>query len=217
MKRNIILMGLPGAGKGTQAERIQKAFDIPQISTGDMFRAAMSEGTELGRQAQTYMDAGNLVPDEITNGIVQERLSKTGDEGFMLDGFPRTLNQAEALTDILKAVELPLDAVINIQVPEETLKERLSGRIICDNCKATYNIHLNPPKVENTCDRCGGHEFHQRDDDKPEVVANRLEVNKKQMAPILDYYDEQHVLYNVDGTIGIENVFDAIQDILEAN
>ncbi|MCI5775174.1 MAG: adenylate kinase [Aerococcus sp.] len=217
MKRNIILMGLPGAGKGTQAERIQKAFGIPQISTGDMFREAMAEGTDLGRQAQTYMDAGNLVPDEITNGIVQERLGKTGEEGFMLDGFPRTINQAEALTDILESLALPLDAVINIQVPEETLKERLSGRIICDNCKATYNIHLNPPKVANTCDRCGGHDFHQREDDKPEVVENRLAVNKKQMAPILDYYDEQHVLVNVDGTIGIENVFNTIQDILEDN
>lgn len=215
MKRNIILMGLPGAGKGTQAEKIEATFEIPQVSTGDMFREAMSQGTALGLKAKEYMDAGNLVPDEITNGIVKERLAKGEEhEGFMLDGFPRTINQAEALKTILSELNRELDAVIYIDVPDEVLKNRLSGRIICDNCGATYNVHSNPPKVADTCDRCGGHDFHQREDDKPEVVANRLAVNKEQTAPMLDFYENTGVLYKVDGTIGIENVFNAIADIL---
>ena len=185
---NLILMGLPGAGKGTQAEEIVDKYQIPHISTGDMFRAAISAETKLGLEAKTYMDKGNLVPDEVTNGIVKERLGQSDtDKGFLLDGFPRTLDQAKALDQMLDDLEKKIDAVINIEVPEEVLVERLAGRYICKNCGATYHKVFNPTKVEGTCDQCGGHEFYQREDDKPETVKNRLSVNVKSSEPILTY------------------------------
>ena len=189
---NLILMGLPGAGKGTQAEKIIDQYHIPHISTGDMFRAAISKGTELGLKAKAFMDQGELVPDEITNGIVKERLAQ-GDtqDGFLLDGFPRTLEQAQALDEILGQLNKKLDAVIDIKVEPDVLIDRLSGRFICKKCGATYHKTFNPPKVEGTCDRCGGHEFYQREDDKPETVKNRLTVNIKNSEPILAYYKEQ--------------------------
>ena len=212
---NIILMGLPGAGKGTQAEKIVATYGIPHISTGDMFRAAMQQQTELGLKAKSFMDKGELVPDEVTNGIVKERLQQADTEkGFLLDGFPRTQAQAEALDKILAELNRSIDAVINIEVNPDILMQRLTGRIICRNCGATYHITNNPPKVEGTCDRCGSHDFYQREDDKPETVENRIQINIEQSKPILNYYNAKGLLRNVDGESGIDNLFKTIQSIM---
>lgn len=212
---NLVLMGLPGAGKGTQAEKIIAEYNIPQISTGDMFRQAITNKTSLGLKAKSYMDKGELVPDEVTNGIVKERLAESDTkDGFLLDGFPRTLDQAKALDDMLQVLDKKLDAVIEIQVPEEVLVDRLSGRYICSNCGATYHKIFNPPKVEGTCDRCGGHDFYQRDDDKPETVRNRIKINVKNSEPILTHYDKEGLLCSIDGNREIDEVFAEIQQIL---
>ena len=212
---NIILMGLPGAGKGTQAEKIVATYGIPHISTGDMFRAAMQQETELGLKAKSFMDKGELVPDEVTNGIVKERLQQADTEkGFLLDGFPRTQAQAEALDKILAELNRSIDAVINIEVNPDILMERLTGRIICRNCGATYHKTNNPTKVEGTCDRCGSHDFYQREDDKPETVENRIQINIEQSKPILNYYNAKGLLRNVDGESGIDNLFKTIQSIM---
>ena len=213
---NLILMGLPGAGKGTQAEKIIDAYGIPHISTGDMFRAAMANETELGLKAKSYMDQGALVPDEVTNGIVKERLAEPDTaKGFLLDGFPRTLNQAKALDEILSELNKRIDAVVNIHVAEEILVERLAGRFMCRNCGATYHKIFNPPTEEGTCDRCGGHEFYQREDDKPETVKNRLAVNIESSAPILEYYEAQGLLKTIDGDRDIDEVFQEVKTIIE--
>ena len=212
---NIILMGLPGAGKGTQAEKIVATYGIPHISTGDMFRAAMQQQTELGLRAKSFMDKGELVPDEVTNGIVKERLQQADTEkGFLLDGFPRTQAQAEALDKIMQDLNRSIDAVINIEVNPEILMQRLTGRIICRNCGSTYHKTNNPPKVEGTCDRCGSHDFYQREDDKPETVENRIQINIEQSKPILNYYKAKGILRNVDGESGIDNLFQTIQSIM---
>ena len=212
---NIILMGLPGAGKGTQAEKIVATYGIPHISTGDMFRAAMQQETELGRKAKSFMDKGELVPDEVTNGIVKERLQQADTEkGFLLDGFPRTQAQAEALDKIMEELNRSIDAVINIEVNPDILMQRLTGRIICRNCGSTYHKTNNPPKVEGTCDRCGSHDFYQREDDKPETVENRIQINIEQSKPILNYYNAKGLLRNVDGESGIDNLFKTIQSIM---
>ncbi|MCQ9209597.1 adenylate kinase [Granulicatella seriolae] len=212
---NIVLMGLPGAGKGTQAEKIVKEYGIPHISTGDMFRAAMQDETELGLKAKSFMDKGELVPDEVTNGIVKERLQADDTKkGFLLDGFPRTQAQAQALDTILEELGRQIDAVINIEVNPEILMSRLTGRIICRNCGATYHIVNNPPKVDGVCDRCGSTDFYQREDDKPETVNNRIQINLEQSKPILDYYDAKGILRNVDGESGIDNLFQTIQKIM---
>lgn len=212
---NIILMGLPGAGKGTQAEKIVATYGIPHISTGDMFRAAMQQQTELGLKAKSFMDKGELVPDEVTNGIVKERLQQADTEkGFLLDGFPRTQAQAEALDKIMQDLNRSIDAVINIEVNPEILMQRLTGRIICRNCGSTYHKTNNPPKVEGTCDRCGSHDFYQREDDKPETVENRIQINIEQSKPILNYYKAKGILRNVDGESGIDNLFQTIQSIM---
>ena len=212
---NIILMGLPGAGKGTQAEKIVATYGIPHISTGDMFRAAMQQETELGLKAKSFMDKGELVPDEVTNGIVKERLQQADTEkGFLLDGFPRTQAQAEALDKIMEELNRSIDAVINIEVNPDILMQRLTGRIICRNCGATYHTTNNPPKVEGTCDRCGSHDFYQREDDKPETVENRIQINIEQSKPILNYYNAKGLLRNVDGESGIDNLFKTIQSIM---
>ena len=212
---NIILMGLPGAGKGTQAEKIVATYGIPHISTGDMFRAAMQQQTELGLKAKSFMDKGELVPDEVTNGIVKERLQQADTEkGFLLDGFPRTQAQAEALDKIMEELNRSIDAVINIEVNPEILMQRLTGRIICRNCGSTYHKTNNPPKVEGTCDRCGSHDFYQREDDKPETVENRIQINIEQSKPILNYYKAKGILRNVDGESGIDNLFQTIQSIM---
>ena len=172
----LILMGPPGAGKGTQAEKLIDLYQIPHISTGDMFRKAQKEGTALGLQAKSYMDQGQLVPDEVTIGIVRERLSEDDcKNGFLLDGFPRTVQQADALGGILTDLGMNLDAVIDIQVDKDFLVERLTGRRVCKACGATYHVSFNAPKVENVCDKCGG-ELYQRNDDKIETVSNRLDA-----------------------------------------
>ena len=213
---NLVLMGLPGAGKGTQAERIVAEYKIPQISTGDMFRAAIAKETKLGLEAKTYMDKGELVPDAVTNGIVKERLAEPDTEnGFLLDGYPRTLDQAKELDQMLTDLNKKIDAVIEIHVPEETLVERLAGRYICRNCGATYHKIFNPTKVEGTCDRCGGHEFYQREDDKPETVKNRLAVNIKSSEPILAYYKEKGLLQSIDGDRDIDAVFKDVKNIID--
>ncbi|WP_105986347.1 adenylate kinase [Staphylococcus chromogenes] len=213
---NIILMGLPGAGKGTQASEIIKKYPIPHISTGDMFRKAIKDETELGKEAKSYMDRGELVPDEVTVGIVKERISEDdAKKGFLLDGFPRTIEQAEALNSILKDLEREIDAVVNIDVPEEELMNRLTGRRICEICGTTYHLVFNPPKVEGVCDLEGG-KLYQREDDNPETVANRLDVNIKQSKPILDFYSQKGVLKNIDGSKNINEVTEDVIRILES-
>lgn len=208
-------MGFPGAGKGTQAEKIVDQYHLAHISTGDMFREAMAEKTPVGLKAKKYMDHGDLVPDDVTNEIVKARLQKPDTKvGYMLDGFPRTIVQAEALEQIASELQKPLDAVINIDVDPKVLVERLSGRIICKNCGATYHKLYNPPKVPGTCDRCGGHEFYQRKDDQPETVKNRLAVNIKMNTPLLDFYRRKQLLYTVNGDQEIDRVFAEIQKIL---
>lgn len=214
MDVNIILMGLPGAGKGTQAEQIVKEFDIPHISTGDMFRAAVKNETPLGLKAKTYMDQGLLVPDEVVIGIVRERLSMDDcKQGFLLDGFPRTVPQAEALTATLKELGREIDHVININVRREVLIERLTGRWICPVCGASYHTVFNPPKEAGVCDKDGGKLF-QRDDDKPEVVAQRLDVNIAQAQPLIDYYSGQELLRDINGEQDIQVVFAEIKSLL---
>jgi adenylate kinase len=212
---NIILMGLPGAGKGTQASEIVKKFPIPHISTGDMFRKAIKEETDLGKEAKSYMDRGELVPDEVTVGIVKERISEDdAKKGFLLDGFPRTIDQAEALNDIMKQLDRDIDAVINIEVPEEELMNRLTGRRICPKCGTTYHLVFNPPKEDGVCD-LDGEKLYQREDDNPETVANRLNVNVKQSKPILSFYDEKGVLQNIDGSKDINKVTEDVISILD--
>lgn len=212
---NLVLMGLPGAGKGTQADKIVKKYGIPHISTGDMFRAAMKEGTELGLKAKSFMDKGELVPDEVTIGIVRERLNKPDcEQGFLLDGFPRTVAQAEALENILAEIGKKMDYVINIEVDQSILMERLTGRRICKSCGATYHLVFNPPAEAGVCDRCGG-ELYQRPDDNKETVQNRLDVNMKQTKPLLDFYHEKGYLKNINGQQHIDQVFVSVDTLLE--
>lgn len=212
---NLVLMGLPGAGKGTQADLIIKDFNIPHISTGDIFRAAIKNQTEMGKKAKSYIDAGNLVPDEVVNGIVAERLAQDDTtKGFMLDGFPRNLVQAKALNKMLEDDGRQLDAVINIHVAPDVLVNRLSARFMCKNCGASYNRLYHKPKVEGTCDVCGGHEFFQRDDDKPATVKNRLDVNIKLNTPLVDFYKNQGILHNINGEQSIEDVYKDVREVL---
>ncbi|MGI8317282.1 adenylate kinase [Halobacillus mangrovi] len=204
---NLILMGLPGAGKGTQAEKIVEKYNIPHISTGDMFRLAIKEGTELGKEAKSYMDKGELVPDEVTIGIVRERLSKPDcEKGFLLDGFPRTIAQAEALENLLNDMDESLDYVLHIDVPQDQLVERLTGRRICPTCGATYHVVFNPPKEEGKCDHDGS-ELIQREDDQPETVKKRLEVNVEQTQPLLHFYQDKGYLVSFEGDKDINEVF----------
>ncbi|EMZ6748302.1 adenylate kinase [Listeria monocytogenes] len=210
----LVLMGLPGAGKGTQAEQIVEKYNIPHISTGDMFRAAMKNNTELGRKAKSFMDNGDLVSDEVTNGIVRERLSEDdAKDGFLLDGFPRTVEQAQELENILSDLGTELDAVINIDVEKDVLMKRLTGRWICRTCGKTYHEIYNPPKVPGKCDLDGG-ELYQRDDDKKETVEKRLNVNMKQTKPLLDFYSEKGKLHNINGEQEIKDVFVDVEKIL---
>ncbi|MBC2354154.1 adenylate kinase [Listeria welshimeri] len=210
----LVLMGLPGAGKGTQAEQIVEKYNIPHISTGDMFRAAMENNTELGKKAKSFMDNGDLVPDEVTNGIVRERLAEDdAKNGFLLDGFPRTVEQAAELENILSDLGTELDAVINIEVDKDVLMKRLTGRWICRTCGKTYHEIYNPPKVAEKCDLDGG-ELYQREDDKKETVENRLNVNMKQTKPLLDFYSEKGKLHSINGEQDINDVFVDVEKIL---
>ena len=209
-------MGPPGAGKGTQAANLVKKFDIPHISTGDMFRAAVKEGTELGKQAKACMDAGKLVPDEVTIGIVRERLSKDDcKKGFILDGFPRTVEQADALKGILDELGLQLSRVLNIHVPAEDLIERAVGRRICKTCGATYHVKFNPTKVEGKCDNCGG-ELYQRKDDNEATMKNRLEVYEASTRPLIDYYAKAGLYTQIDGRQPIDKVTDDLVHVLSS-
>lgn len=219
----IIMMGAPGAGKGTQAAVIASKYSIPQISTGDMFRVAVAEGTALGKQAKEYMSAGKLVPDAVTIGIVRERLAKADcAKGFILDGFPRTVEQADALGKILSEQGRSLSRVINIAVPAEDLIERAIGRRICKNCGATYHIKFNPPKCQSqvpspqslTCDNCGG-ELYQRADDTAETMANRLSVYEKSTRPLIDYYKNAGIYVEIDGRQPIAKVTADLETVLE--
>jgi adenylate kinases len=210
----ILLMGPPGAGKGTQAALIVDKYHIPHISTGDMFRAAVKEGTPLGLEAKRYMDAGGLVPDSVTIGIVKERLAKPDCKaGFILDGFPRTLEQAAALDGTLLALGIKLSGVLNIAVPDAELVRRATGRRICKGCGATYHVEFNPPVSPAKCDKCGG-EIYQRADDTEATVAKRLAVYQAQTQPLIGYYREKRLYTEVDGRQPIEEVFAAIETSL---
>jgi adenylate kinase len=210
-----MIMGPPGAGKGTQAERIAKEFSLLHISTGDIFRNAIKEGTETGKKAKEYMDKGALVPDEIVIEVVRDRLSKPDcASGVLLDGFPRTLEQAEALDDVLNDLGMVFDAVINVDVNEEELLNRLTGRRVCRNCGTTYHIKFNPPKVRTICDHCGG-ELYQRSDDTIDTVKERLVVYKKQTFPMMEFYQRKGIFENFDGARDIDEVFQDIKAYLE--
>lgn len=206
----IILLGPPGAGKGTQAEALVKKLFLTHISTGDMFRAAIKSNTPLGIEAKSYMDQGQLVPDEVTVGIIKDRISQPDcREGFLLDGFPRTEAQAEALDRLLTAQNIKLDAVLNIHVPLENLVIRLTGRRICRACGNIYHLLYNPPQAEGVCDACGG-ELYQRSDDEEATVKNRLSVYEAQTAPLIAYYQDKGLLHTINGDLPINEVMVAI-------
>ena len=210
----IIMLGAPGAGKGTQAKQIAAKYSIPHISTGDIFRANIKNGTELGKKAKTYMDQGALVPDELTCDLVMDRIQQDDcKNGFVLDGFPRTIPQAKALDDALTKIGEKMDYAIDVDVPDENIVNRMGGRRACLNCGATYHIVFNPTKVEGICDACG-EKLILRDDDKPETVKNRLSVYHEQTQPLIEYYSGKGVLKEVDGTQPMDDVFAAIVKIL---
>lgn len=212
----IIMLGAPGAGKGTQANKIADKYHIPHISTGDIFRANIKDGTKLGMKAKEYMDQGLLVPDEVTIGMLLDRIKQDDcQKGYILDGFPRTIPQAETLTKALKDMGDEIGFAFDIDVPEENIINRMGGRRACLKCGATYHVTFAPPKKEGICDVCGS-ALVQRDDDKPETVQKRLTVYYEQTQPLIDYYKEQGVLYTLDGTEGMEKVFSEITSILGA-
>ena len=210
----IIMLGAPGAGKGTQAKMLAEKYKIPHISTGDIFRANIMNGTELGRQAKEYMDKGLLVPDELTVKILLDRVAQADcSDGYVLDGFPRTIPQAEVLDEALTKLGEKIDFAINVDVPDENIVKRMSGRRACLKCGATYHIEHIPPKKEGICDTCGS-ELVLRDDDKPETVLSRLKVYHDQTQPLIDFYTAKGVLKTVDGTVDMKDVFSAIVKIL---
>jgi adenylate kinase len=212
---NIILLGPPGAGKGTQAELIIEKYNIPHISTGDIFRAAIKEGTPLGIEAKRFMDSGQLVPDEVVIGIVKERLLKDDcRKGFLLDGFPRTIPQADSLAAYLSQTGRNITAVINIEVDSQILIKRLTGRRVCRNCAAVYHIENKPPKITGVCDHCGG-EVYQRNDDTIETVNKRLQVYRSQTEPLINYYHDKGILFTFDGQIPMAALFDQIGKVIE--
>ncbi len=210
----IVMLGAPGAGKGTQAKMIAEKYGIPHVSTGDIFRANIKNGTDLGKEAKTYMDKGELVPDELTVRILLDRVAQEDcKNGYVLDGFPRTIPQAEVLDTELTKLGEKIDYAINVEVPDENIIKRMSGRRACLSCGATYHIEHVPPKKEGICDKCGS-ELVLRDDDKEETVKNRLNVYHQQTQPLIDFYNNKKVLKEVDGTVDMKDVFKAITDIL---
>ncbi len=212
----IIMLGAPGAGKGTQAKMLADKYKIPHVSTGDIFRANIKNGTELGTKAKVYMDQGMLVPDELTCDLVVDRIKQDDcKDGYILDGFPRTIPQAECLDKALDALNDKIDFAVNVEVPDENIIRRMSGRRACLSCGRTYHIVYNPPKEEGICDECKK-ELVLRDDDKPETVEKRLKVYHEQTQPLIDYYRNKGVLAEVDGTRDMQEVFTAITDVLEA-
>lgn len=213
----IVLLGGPGSGKGTQAKKLIDKLGVPQISTGDIFRAALKEGTPMGLKAKGYMDKGELVPDDVVIGVVEERLTKPDlDKGYMLDGFPRTLPQAEALDKILASQNKSINHAILVDVPDEELVARLSGRRTCKNsdCGAMFHVMFNPSKKEGVCDKCGS-ELYQRDDDSEATIRERLAVYNKQTAPLIDYYDKKGLLRRVQGVGPIDQIYAAVEKVLQ--
>ena len=210
----IVMLGAPGAGKGTQAINIAKEYDIPHVSTGDIFRANIKNGTELGMKAKEYMDKGALVPDEVTIGMLLDRISEPDcKNGYVLDGFPRTIPQAESLRKALAEKGDKLDVAVNIEVPDAVIEERMSGRRACLKCGATYHVVYTPPKKEGICDNCGS-ELVQRADDKPETVKARLATYHEQTQPLIDFYKKEGILKEVDGTQSPSDVFKAVMEAL---
>ncbi|MBD5462494.1 MAG: adenylate kinase [Lachnospiraceae bacterium] len=210
----IIMLGAPGAGKGTQAKMIADKYNVPHISTGDIFRANIKNGTELGMEAKKYMDQGLLVPDELTVKILLDRVAQDDcKNGYVLDGFPRTIPQAQVLDKALSEINDKIDYAINVDVPDENIIKRMGGRRACLSCGATYHIEHIPPKKEGICDTCGK-ELVLRDDDKPETVGNRLDVYHKQTQPLIEFYSAKGILKTVDGTVDMKDVFSAIESIL---
>jgi len=214
---DMILLGLPGVGKGTQAKKLEDKLEIPHIATGDIFRKAIKNETSLGKKAKSFIDAGELVPDEVTIGIVEERLTEADcKDGFILDGFPRTIAQAEALDQILAEQNRKLDLAIYLQAEIDILVERLAGRRVCVDCGATYHVKNDPPAVEGVCDKCGG-EVIQRSDDQKETVKKRIEVNKEKTAKLADYYQNKGILHEVESIGGIDKVQARLMKLIEAN
>ncbi|MDI6831081.1 MAG: adenylate kinase [Actinomycetota bacterium] len=213
---NLVLLGPPGAGKGTQAERISALYGVPHISTGDIFRDNLKRGTELGRRAKEYMDRGELVPDEVVIGIVRDRLAQPDcEKGFILDGFPRTVAQADALKDMLAETGRAIDHVLNVQVPEEVVVERLTARRTCRSCGKVFHLLFDPPVKEDTCDACGG-ELYCRDDDREETVRARLREYEAKTSPLVDYYHREGLLRDIDGAASMEGVLREIRAVVEA-
>lgn len=213
---NIILIGPPGAGKGTQAKRMIERLGVPQISTGDMFRAAVKEGTPMGIKAKEYMDKGALVPDDVVIGVVDERFQKSdAKKGFILDGFPRTIDQAKALDGLLDKMGIKLDHVVVIEVPDNYLVERLTGRRTCKGCGYMHHIAFDPPKTEGVCDKCSG-ELYQRDDDQEATIRERLATYHAQTSPLIDYYSKKGIVRKIVGTGSMEDVQDAVKDAIGA-
>lgn len=210
----IVMLGAPGAGKGTQAKKLIDKYGVPQVSTGDLLRAAVTAGTGLGREAKSYMDKGELVPDSVVLGMVEERLRQDDcKDGYILDGFPRNTAQAQALDGILAELDMQLDAALSVDVPFDELMKRLTGRRTCSGCGQMYNIYFNPPREENVCDKCGA-DLYQRDDDREETINKRLEVYNEQTAPLIDYYREKGIVKSVSGAGSIDDIFENVCETL---
>ncbi|OHE56942.1 MAG: adenylate kinase [Thermodesulfovibrio sp. RBG_19FT_COMBO_41_18] len=211
----LVLLGAPGAGKGTQAKMLIEKYKIPQISTGDILRKAVADSTPLGKEAKVIMDKGELVPDKIVLGLVEERVKQDDcKKGFILDGFPRNTAQAEALDKMLNAMGLPIDSALSVDVPKDDLMKRLTGRRTCKNCQQMYNVYYSPPKKDALCDKCGG-ELFQRGDDKEDTIKKRLEVYDAQTAPLIDYYNKKGILKSVMGVGNIDEIFNKVCALLE--
>ncbi|MFZ3123043.1 MAG: adenylate kinase [Thermodesulfovibrionales bacterium] len=211
----LVLLGAPGAGKGTQAKKLIDKYGIPQISTGDILRKAVADGTPLGKEAKSYMDKGELVPDKVVIGLIQDRLKQADcKKGFILDGFPRNTAQAETLDGMLKKLGMPIDSALSVDVPKDDLMKRLTGRRTCKNCQQMYNVYFSPPKKAGVCDKCGG-ELFQRDDDKEETIKRRLDVYDAQTAPLIDYYNKKGILKSVMGIGSIDDIFKKVCTVLE--
>jgi adenylate kinase len=211
----LVLLGAPGAGKGTQAKMLIEKYKIPQISTGDILRKAVADGTPLGKEAKVIMDKGELVPDKIVLGLVEERVKQDDcKKGFILDGFPRNTAQAEALDKMLNATGLPIDSALSVDVPKDDLMKRLTGRRTCKNCQQMYNVYYSPPKKDALCDKCGG-ELFQRGDDKEDTIKKRLEVYDAQTAPLIDYYNKKGILKSIMGVGNIDEIFNKVCALLE--
>jgi adenylate kinase len=211
----LVLLGAPGAGKGTQAKMLIEKYKIPQISTGDILRKAVADGTPLGKEAKVIMDKGELVPDKIVLGLVEERVKQDDcKKGFILDGFPRNTAQAEALDKMLNAMGLPIDSALSVDVPKDDLMKRLTGRRTCKNCQQMYNVYYSPPKKDALCDKCGG-ELFQRGDDKEDTIKKRLDVYAAQTAPLIDYYNKKGILKSVMGVGNIDEIFNKVCALLK--